>query len=162
MRDGTWPEPARRLRRHDVDPARAWGEEREMTRTATPSAARGSAAGGASDQRPADVLVIFGITGDLAKVMTFRSLYRLEARNLLDCPIVGVAVDDWTVDELVARARSSIEGAGEVIDEDVFRRFSSRLSYVSGDFSKPDVYGRVATAISGARTPVFYLEIPPF
>ena len=44
----------------------------------------------------ADVLVIFGITGDLAKVMTFRSLYRLERRGLLDCPIVGVAVDDWT------------------------------------------------------------------
>jgi len=80
-----------------------------MTRTATPSAARGSAAGGASDQRPADVLVIFGITGDLAKVMTFRSLYRLEARGLLDCPIVGVAVDDWNVDRLRVRARSSIE-----------------------------------------------------
>ncbi len=44
----------------------------------------------------ADVLVIFGITGDLAKVMTFRSLYRLERRGLLDCPIVGVAGDDWT------------------------------------------------------------------
>ena len=41
--------------------------------------------------------MIFGITGDLAKVMTFRSLYRLEARGLLDCPIVGVAVDDWNV-----------------------------------------------------------------
>ena len=50
--------------------------------------------------RPADVLVVFGITGDLAKVMTFRSLYRLEMRGLLDCPIVGVAVDDWTVDKL--------------------------------------------------------------
>ena len=42
-----------------------------------------------TDASPADVLVIFGITGDLAKVMTFRSLYRLEARGLLDCPIVG-------------------------------------------------------------------------
>ena len=38
----------------------------------------------------ADVFVIFGITGDLAKVMTFHSLYRLERRGLLDCPIVGV------------------------------------------------------------------------
>ena len=47
----------------------------------------------------ADVLVIFGITGDLARVMTFRSLYRLELRGLLDCPIVGVAVDDWTLDQ---------------------------------------------------------------
>ena len=37
---------------------------------------------------PADVFVVFGITGDLAKVMTFRSLYRLEARGLLQCPIV--------------------------------------------------------------------------
>ena len=46
----------------------------------------------------ADVLVIFGITGDLAKVMTFRSLYRLERRGLLHCPIVGVASSDWTLD----------------------------------------------------------------
>ena len=38
----------------------------------------------------ADVFVIFGITGDLAKVMTFNSLYRLEQRGLLGCPIVGV------------------------------------------------------------------------
>ena len=57
--------------------------------------------------QPADVLVVFGITGDLAKVMTFRSLYRLEPRGLLDCPIVGVAVDDWTVDQLIERARAS-------------------------------------------------------
>jgi glucose-6-phosphate 1-dehydrogenase len=42
----------------------------------------------------ADIFVIFGITGDLAKVMTFRSLYRLERRGLLQCPIVGVAVND--------------------------------------------------------------------
>jgi glucose-6-phosphate 1-dehydrogenase len=33
--------------------------------------------------RPADVLVAFGMTGDLAKVMTFNSLYRLERRGLL-------------------------------------------------------------------------------
>ena len=32
---------------------------------------------------PADVLVVFGITGDLAKVMTFQSLYRLEQRGLV-------------------------------------------------------------------------------
>ena len=59
------------------------------------------------------MLVVFGITGDLAKVMTFRSLYELERRGLLDCPIVGVAVDDWTVDDLRKRARESIEAGGE-------------------------------------------------
>ena len=133
-----------------------------MTRTATPSAARGPATGGASDQQPADVLVIFGITGDLAKVMTFRSLYRLEARGLLDCPIVGVAVDDWTVDRLRMRARSSIEGTGEKIDPKVFDRLAERLSYVEGDFADAATYERVADAISGAGSPVFYLEIPPF
>ena len=59
----------------------------------------------AQAQKPADVFVVFGITGDLAKVMTFHSLYRLEQRGLIDCPIVGVAVDDWTVDQLKDRAR---------------------------------------------------------
>ena len=87
---------------------------------------------------PADVFVVFGITGDLAKVMTFHSLYRLEARGLIDCPIVGVAVDDWTVDQLVERARESIEGTGEKLDPAVFDRFTARLSYVQGDFGDAD------------------------
>jgi glucose-6-phosphate 1-dehydrogenase len=109
----------------------------------------------------ADVLVIFGITGDLAKVMTFRSLYRLEARGLLDCPIVGVAVDDWTVDDLRKRAHESLEADGGAIDEEVFERFANRLSYVSGDFTDDATYTRVGEAIGKVETPVFYLEIPP-
>ena len=64
-------------------------------------------------QPPADVFVVFGISGDLAKVMTFHSLYRLERRGLLNCPIVGVAGDDWTVDDLRDHARKSIEDCGE-------------------------------------------------
>src|SRR5213592_3230097 len=116
----------------------------------------------AAEQAHGDVLVVFGITGDLAKVMTFRSLYRLESRGLLDCPIVGVAVDDWSVDDLRERARTSIEGTGERIDQAVFDRFAERLSYVSGDFTDPATYERVGAAIDGKTTPVFYLEIPPF
>ena len=106
--------------------------------------------------------MVFGITGDLAKVMTFRSLYRLEKRGLLDCPILGVAVDDWSVDQLVERARESIVGTGEQLDEEVFKRLAARLSYVSGDFGDAATYERVADAIDGATLPVFYLEIPPF
>jgi glucose-6-phosphate 1-dehydrogenase len=123
-----------------------------------------AAPAGAATAEPAkgDVLVVFGITGDLAKVMTFRSLYRLESRGLLDCPIVGVAVDDWTVDDLKERARTSIEGAGEKLDQETFDRFAERLSYVSGDFTDPATYERVAAAIEGMTSPVFYLEIPPF
>jgi glucose-6-phosphate 1-dehydrogenase len=113
-------------------------------------------------QREADVFVVFGITGDLAKVMTFHSLYRLEARGLLNCPIVGVAVEDWTADDLRSRARQSIVDCGEAIDETVFGRFAERLSYVSGDFADADTFARVAAAIEGKQSPVFYLEIPPF
>jgi len=130
------------------------------TGTIAAPAAKGSRAG--STPQAADVLVVFGITGDLAKVMTFRSLYRLEARGLIDCPIVGVAVDDWTDDQLRERARTSIEGTGETIDEKIFDRFASRLSYVSGDFADDATYQRVGEAIEGASTPAFYLEIPPF
>jgi len=114
------------------------------------------------EARPADVLVVFGITGDLAKVMTFRSLYRLERRGLLDCPIVGVAVDDWSVDDLKERARTSITGTGEPLDDAIFERLASRFSYVAGDFSDAETYKHVADVTSEAKTPVFYLEIPPF
>ena len=110
----------------------------------------------------ADVFVVFGITGDLARVMTFLSLYRLELRGLLTCPVVGVAVDDWSREQLVERARSSIIATGETLDDEVFTRFVDRLTYVQGDFSDAETYQRVATAIGGARRPVFYLEIPPF
>jgi glucose-6-phosphate 1-dehydrogenase len=115
-----------------------------------------------SKAQSADVFVVFGITGDLAKVMTFRSLYRLERRGLLHCPIVGVAVDDWSVEQLHKHARECIEACGETIDDDVFERFSARLSYVSGDFTDAATYERVASAVGDAHTPVFYLEIPPF
>ena len=111
---------------------------------------------------PADVFVVFGITGDLAKVMTFHSLYRLEQRGLLQCPIVGVAVDDWSRDQLVQRARESIETKEEQVEQAVFDRFAGRLSYVQGDFGDAETYARVGKAIGDASTPVFYLEIPPF
>ncbi|MGN6780335.1 MAG: glucose-6-phosphate dehydrogenase, partial [Marmoricola sp.] len=114
------------------------------------------------ETRPGDVLVVFGITGDLARVMTFRSLYRLEERGLLTCPVVGVAVDDWTVDQLIERARTSIEDSGEELDKRIFDRFAERLSYVHGDFTDPATYEQVGRAITGAQRPVFYLEIPPF
>jgi len=105
------------------------------------------------DSRPADVLVVFGITGNLAKVMTFRSLYRLERRKLLDCPIVGVAVEDWAIDKLREYARDCIEGTGEALDEQVFDRFAERLSYVQGDLSDAATYGRVADAIKARDHP---------
>jgi glucose-6-phosphate 1-dehydrogenase len=132
-----------------------------MSTAVQPRHRTGGAEAGADDTRPADVFVVFGITGDLAKVMTFHSLYRLERRGLLTCPIVGVAGDDWTVEHLREHARKCIADCGETIDDEVFDRFAARLSYVSGDFGDDETYKRVAGAIGDARSPVFYLEIPP-
>jgi glucose-6-phosphate 1-dehydrogenase len=111
--------------------------------------------------RPADALVIFGITGDLAKKMTFRSLYRLERRGLLDCPVIGVAVDEWSVDQLREHARAAIQESGESIEAAVFDRFAQRLGYVSGDFAKPETFKRVKQALGKQKFPTFYLEVPP-
>jgi glucose-6-phosphate 1-dehydrogenase len=93
--------------------------------------------------------------------MTFRSLYRLEARGLLQCPIVGVAFDDWSVDHLRTHARECIAATGETVDDMVFSRLASRLSYVSGDFGDSGTYERLAQEMQGRVKPVFYLEVPP-
>jgi len=109
----------------------------------------------------ADVLAIFGISGDLAKKMTFRALYKLEERGKLDCPIVGVAIDDWDDEQLRKHAREAIGDTVGDPDEDVFSRLAERLSYVQGDYSDDETFQRVGKAIGDAKQPVFYLEIPP-
>jgi glucose-6-phosphate 1-dehydrogenase len=114
-----------------------------------------------SEGNSADVLTIFGITGDLAKKMTFRALYRLEARGKLDCPIVGVAIDEWSDEQLREHAREAIDATVTDPDPDVFARLAKRISYVQGDYSDAATFKRVGEAIGGAKRPVFYLEIPP-
>jgi len=109
----------------------------------------------------ADALVIFGITGDLATKMTFRALYRLEEHKLLDCPIIGIASDEMTAEELAKRARAAILSAGGPFDDAVFTRLASRMSYISGDVADASVYQKLAAAIGPRQRPVYYLELPP-
>lgn len=116
------------------------------------------------DQETADVFVSFGISGDLAKKMTFVALYRLERAGRLDCPIVGVASNDWSDDDLRQHAKDAVTQAmGEEADVDskVLDRLVARMSYVAGDFADADTYQRLADALGDAKHPVFYLEIPP-
>jgi glucose-6-phosphate 1-dehydrogenase len=112
-------------------------------------------------EHEAEVLVVFGITGDLARKKTLRALYRLERRRLLNCRIIGVAVDDWDDADLRKHAHEALEADGEPIDEQVFRRLLNRISYVGGDFTQAATYERLAKALEGTHTRVFYLEIPP-
>jgi glucose-6-phosphate 1-dehydrogenase len=109
----------------------------------------------------ADVLAIFGISGDLAKKMTFRALYKLEERGKLECPIVGVAIDEWDDEQLRQHARDAIGATVGDPDEDVFSRLAARLTYVQGDYADAETFKRVGEALGGAKRPVFYLEIPP-
>lgn len=113
-----------------------------------------------SGASPSDLLVIFGITGDLARKMTFRALYRLERRELLKCPVLGVASDEISVDELITRAREAIS-QNEKMDDAVFDRLADRLSYLHGDVTDETLYQTLAKQIGPNRECLYYLEMPP-
>jgi glucose-6-phosphate 1-dehydrogenase len=112
-------------------------------------------------ERQSDVLVVFGITGDLAHKMTLPSLYRLEAADRLDCPIIGVAREDWSVDELRQTLRKAVQAVEQQVDEKAVERLAARLDYLHGDFADPQLYQRLAERLKGTARPLFYLEIPP-
>jgi glucose-6-phosphate 1-dehydrogenase len=111
--------------------------------------------------RAADVLAIFGISGDLARKMTFRALYRMERAGRLPCDVVGVAIDEWDDDALRKHAHEAIAATVDDVEEDVFERLAAKFSYVQGDYSEPQTFERVKKALGERRSPVFYLEIPP-
>jgi glucose-6-phosphate 1-dehydrogenase len=113
----------------------------------------------------ADALVIFGITGDLARKKTLKALYDLCANGTLKVPVIGVGRRDWSDDDIDKYAREAIEARaqarGDEIDEDTFKAFSAKLSYVKGDYMEADTYARIKKKLGSAKHPVFYLEIPP-
>jgi glucose-6-phosphate 1-dehydrogenase len=109
----------------------------------------------------ADAVVIFGITGDLARKMTFPALYRLEVAGRLDCPILGVGRRDWSEDHLAAAVRDALQVAGEPVQENALARLARRFTYLKGDFADPGTYERLAGGLKGTSRPLFYLEVPP-
>jgi glucose-6-phosphate 1-dehydrogenase len=108
-----------------------------------------------------DALVIFGITGDLARKMTFGALYQLEAADRLQCPIIGVASDAWSTDQLGAAVRKALTDEGEPPDEETLARLTQRFTYLQGDFTDAGTYTALATRLQRSARPLFYLEIPP-
>ncbi len=110
---------------------------------------------------PSDALVIFGVSGDLAKKMTFVSLYKLAERKMLKVPFIGVAFTDWSDDDFKAHALQSIKDCGQKVDPAVWEAMSSQMTYVQGDYTKPETYEAVKSKLGDAKHPLFYLEIPP-
>ena len=109
----------------------------------------------------ADALVVFGITGDLARKMTLPSLYRLARRKELYCRIIGVGRSAWTDEELRDRARTAVTDAGLEIDDAAMDDLLGRLTYVAGDTREPATLQRLAEELEPAKTIVHYLALPP-
>ena len=110
---------------------------------------------------PSDALVIFGLTGDLARKMIFPALYELAKKNQLDVPVIGVASSPLTQADLVQRTRESLEQAGGIDNQAAFDRLISLLQYVSGNYNNPETFTALKTALGEAQTPTYYLAIPP-
>jgi glucose-6-phosphate 1-dehydrogenase len=110
----------------------------------------------------ADALVVFGITGDLARTKTLPALYDLTEQGILTCPVVGVGRRALRDDELREHARTAITAAkGSRLDVRMLDSFLSRLTYVGGDARDDDLYPRLRSALGDSKLPVLYLAIPP-
>lgn len=109
----------------------------------------------------ADALILFGITGDLAKKKLFSALYDLTAAGQLDMPVIGVASRPWDDETLRRQAWAALEESGRSIDGDVFSRLASNLTYVSGNYQDPATFQRIAERADGNACTVSYLAIPP-
>src|SRR5215472_10931205 len=112
-----------------------------------------------SDTRPADAIVFFGATGDLAYKQIFPALQALVKRHRLELPIIGVARSPWTDEQFRARARDSLEKHGRV-DEAAFAKLASLLRYVDGDYGDAQTYAHLRAALGQSRRPLHYLAIP--
>ncbi|WP_346839945.1 glucose-6-phosphate dehydrogenase [Microbulbifer sp. SAOS-129_SWC] len=108
-----------------------------------------------------DVLVLFGVTGDLAHKMIFPALYAMAKRGILKVPVVGVASSKWSLEQLRQRAEDSIRCAGEVDDPEALQQLLDSLRYVAGDYNDASTFTALKQALNGARRPVHYLAIPP-
>ncbi len=109
--------------------------------------------------RTADALVFYGATGDLAYKKIFPALHGMVRRGALDVPIIAVAKESWSLEQLRARARESIEKHGE-IDPAAFARMIQLLDYVGGDYEDPATFQALKRALGDRRQPVHYLAIP--
>src|SRR5882672_3612107 len=111
-------------------------------------------------QTRSDALVFFGATGDLAYKKIFPSLQAMLKRGHLDTPVIGVAKAGWSLDQLKARAKDSLEKHGG-LDPAAFAKLSSLLRYVDGDYAEAATFQAIRKELGNAQRPAHYLAIPP-
>jgi glucose-6-phosphate 1-dehydrogenase len=110
----------------------------------------------------ADALVIFGATGDLAKLETFPALVGLVERGVLDVPVVGVARSGWGVDQFRDYAAASLRLNNMDPDSPAAVKLLSLLRYVDGDLDDENTYTAMSNEVPQGGKILFYLEVPPF
>jgi glucose-6-phosphate 1-dehydrogenase len=111
--------------------------------------------------RQVDALVIFGATGDLAKLETFPALVGLVDRGVLDVPVVGVAMSGWGLEQFRDYATASLKLNNMDPASPAATRMLSLLRYVDGDLDDPATYQAMSAAMGDAQNALFYLEVPP-
>jgi len=110
---------------------------------------------------PADVLVLFGATGDLAKKKLFPALYNMALHDALNAEVVGVASTRWDHEQFISNAFEAIRTRVPNVDEKVLAGLDKKLSLVVGNYEDPKVYEDLAIKLEGKIKPVIYLAIPP-
>jgi glucose-6-phosphate 1-dehydrogenase len=108
-----------------------------------------------------DALVIFGATGDLAKLETFPALVGLVDRGVLNVPVVGVARSGWGLEQFRDYAAQSLKLSDIDPASPAAMTMISLLCYVDGDLADPATYAAMAAAIGDGQRVLYYLEVPP-
>ena len=116
------------------------------------------------DRQDCTGLVIFGITGDLARKKIFAALYELAAANLLSIPIVGVGRSDWDDPKLRKVAQTAIEEAQEndsPLDEAVMNQLLANLTFLQGEYGDAELYTTLAERFDARALVLCYVAVPP-
>jgi glucose-6-phosphate 1-dehydrogenase len=108
-----------------------------------------------------DALVLFGVTGDLAHKMIFPALYAMVKKGALTAPVIGVALQNWSLERLHKRVTDSIKRSGGIDNQRAFDHLLSLLKYVHGDYQDESTFHSIKEALGNARRPAHYLAIPP-
>lgn len=108
-----------------------------------------------------DALVLFGVTGDLARKMIFPALYEMSKNGTLTIPIIGVAGSKWSLAQLREHVGEGIKRSGKIDHPDALEHLLSLLQYVSGDYQDQSTFLAIKEALGSARYPAHYLAIPP-
>jgi glucose-6-phosphate 1-dehydrogenase len=108
-----------------------------------------------------DALVIFGATGDLAKLETFPALVGLVERGVLDVPVIGVAKSGWGLEQFRQYAAASLKLNNMDPAGPAATKMLGLLRYIDGDLGDEATYQAMSAQIGAGRRVLYYLEVPP-